>query len=302
MNSYGSKFKITIFGSSHGESLGCVLEGLPNGACIDMRFVRAQLARRSAASGGEGATQRHEPDEPVLTGGSKVSRDDPSKLILDGTPLTATFFNKDVNRSDYGKFARPSHADLVSFVKYGPGHDLSGGGASSGRMTLPLVFAGAVCAGLLNERGIRAFSHVLRIGPVCDRRFDPVSPELPQDCDPYFPLINGSVRLDMERSLADAKQMGDTLSCECECAVTGLPVGLGEPFFGGVESELCRLLFSIPCLRGAEGLDEAALLALGVNQSIAHVDFLVGTPDLSIVGTTHDGREVPVFVNGNFAF
>ncbi len=251
MNSLGNRIKIEVFGSSHSEELGCIISGLPEGKRIDMALLRKALARRSAAMGGAGATARREPDEPEITGGFFKGAGE-SVMVTDGAPMKATFRNKNVRREDYGRIARPSHADFAAFKKYGEGYELSGGGQSSGRMTLPLVFAGAVCAELLRERGISVFSHVLRIGSVWDDRFDPMAPELGEGADLFFPLVNTAVKARMEAEIKEAKQRGDTLSCECECAALGLPAGIGEPFFNGLESELSRLLFSIPGLRGLE--------------------------------------------------
>ncbi len=251
MNSFGNNIRITIFGASHAPELGCTIEGLPAGARIDMREVNRMLVRRSAKGGGPGATLRQEEDLPRIVSGSENGIDG-AFLVADGGPLTAVFRNRAQRSGDYGVIARPSHADYVSRIKYGAEYDLSGGGMSSGRMTLPMVFAGAVCSGLLKEKGVTVLSHVLRIGGVSDARFDPMAPALAQGSDPKFPLVDTSVRPAMEAEIASAKAAGDTLPCECECAATGLPVGLGEPFFDGLESTLSHLLFAIPGLRSVE--------------------------------------------------
>jgi len=251
MNSFGNNLKLTVFGGSHSKELGCTIEGLPAGKSIDMRAVNRALLRRSAKMGGMGSTLRHEADIANITSGIEG---DPFgiRVVTDGSPLTAVFANNFQNRNDYCAIARPSHADYVQYKKHGSEYDLSGGGQASGRMTLPLVFAGAVCAGLLALQGINIVSHVLRIGKVCDKRFDPMQPALAAEADGYFPLVDNSVKPEMQQAIAAAKESGDTLSCECECAVTGLPVGLGEPFFNGLESMLSHLLFAIPGLHGVE--------------------------------------------------
>ena len=247
MNSFGNKIKLSISGGSHDESLGCVIYGLPRGARIDTELVNSLIMRRSAASGGPGATPRHEADIPHILSGAEEKD---GCLVLDGSPLAVRFSNSSVRKSDYGHIARPSHADYVNFYKYG--RVVSGGGASSGRITLPMTFAGGVAASILKTRGVGVVGHVLRIGGVSDEPFDPVEPELGTGADRSFPLVDTSKKELMLSEIVSAREAGDTLSCECECAITGVPVGTGEPVFGGIESELSAFLFSIPGLRGVE--------------------------------------------------
>lgn len=243
MDTIGRNIILRIFGASHAPEIGCELRGIPAGTKLDMEAIRLDLARRSAANS-PFATARRETDEPIVVSGVTDG-------AADGSPIVAVFKNRAYDRSEYAPVARPSHADYCAFVKSNGEEDISGGGKYSGRMTLPLVFAGAVCRGLLKERGVEVFSHVGAIGGVRDADFDPVMEKAPE-LDPFFPLVDPSKRAEMERALAEAGAEGDTLSCEAECAVTGLPVGLGEPLFGGLEGTLAGYLFMIPGLRGLE--------------------------------------------------
>lgn len=243
MDSIGSILRLTLLGASHAPSVGFVLEGLPAGVALDLDAVRFDLRRRSAASY-RNATARREADDFTIDSGIKGG-------MTDGGPLSVTFPNRAYDRSEYRPVARPSHADYAAFVKSRGREDISGGGRYSGRMTLPLTFAGSVCRQLLSAEGINVFSHISRIGNIRDRLFDPVEPAS-SGLDPFFPLLDASNRAPMEELINSAREKGDTLACGLECAVTGLPVGLGDPLFGGVESTLSGYLFMIPGLRAVE--------------------------------------------------
>lgn len=245
MNTIGEAVRLTVFGESHSAATGCVIDGLPAGFKPDFEMIRSELMRRMTANGGAGASKRREKDEFTVHSGLYNDK-------LTGAPLSVTFENIDVRPKDYSeRIARPSHADLAAFIKYGGHNDQRGGGQFSGRLTLPLVFAGALAKQILKEKGIEVFSHVSRIGDVKDTPFDSMS-EKAVKLDPFFPLINEKIRSDMENILGEAKSRGDTVGGEVECAMTGVPVGVGEPLFASFEGELSRLLFAIPGLRGVE--------------------------------------------------
>ena len=243
MNTTGNKFRLALLGASHAPSVGFVFEGLPSGFRVDMDAVRFDLMRRSAASYSF-ATPRREADDFYVNSGL-------SGGVTDGGPLSATFPNRAYDRSEYRPVARPSHADFAAWVKSGGKEDISGGGRYSGRMTLPLTFAGSVCRQMLKERGIEVFSHISFIGDVQDAAFDPVMNEKPV-LDPFFPLVDKTKREPMETLIRETREGGDTLACGLECAALGLPVGLGEPLFDGLEGTISRYLFMIPGLRGVE--------------------------------------------------
>lgn len=240
MDTVGNNIRLGLFGASHAECVGFTLSGMPKGFAVDMEELKRDLVRRSAAAH-PFATPRHEADEPVVESGLENG-------VTTGEEIRFTFPNRSRDGSGYGFIARPSHADFAAWAKYGPSADIAGGGKFSGRMTLPLVAAGNICRQLLRRRGVEVFAHVLKIGGLADERFDPVSPEKPSG-DGLFPLVNDDMRAPMEELIRSAREKGDTLSCEAECAVTGVPAGAGEPLFEGLESALSRLLFMIPGLR-----------------------------------------------------
>lgn len=243
MNTVGNNVKLTLFGASHAPAMGFVLEGVGAGHRLDEDALLLDIERRSPRRHAD-ATPRRETDEPHIESGF-------TNGVTDGSPIKMVFYNRAYDRSEYKPVARPSHADYAAFMKSGGEEDISGGGRYSGRMTLPLTAAGSVCRGILKERGIIVASHVLRMGDIQDAPFDPVMTELPK-LDPFFPLVDPLRRAAMEKLISITRERGDTLSCEAECAVLGLPTGLGEPLFDGVESTLSRLLFMIPGLRGVE--------------------------------------------------
>lgn len=262
MNTIGKSFRITIFGESHGSSIGCTIDGLPSGFAPDFELIRAGLARRSP-SGAISDTSRRERDDFEILSGFYNER-------LTGAPFTVVFKNKDVVSDAYlKKIARPSHADYTAYVKYSGYNDPRGGGMFSGRMTTPLVFAGELARQILLEQGIHIVSHISRIGDVRDTAFDPLMDEstIPR-LDPTFPLVNPPLRAEMEALFSDAYNRGTTCGGTVECAIVGLPAGVGQPFFDSVESVLSHMLFSIPAVHGVEfgaGFDFARMDGLNAN-------------------------------------
>ena len=240
MDTTGQNIVVTLTGASHAPEIRLELSGLPAGFKPDMDAVRFDLIRRSAAAHAN-STPRREADDFVILSGIKDG-------VLDGEPIRVSFPNRVFDRAEYKPVARPSHADLAAFVRSGGSEDISGGGRYSGRMTLPLTFAGSLCRQALKQRGIDVFAHVAAIGYLTDAPFDPVMEQKP-DMDPLFPLVDGTKRKWMDELISTARSAGDTLSSEAECAVLGLPVGVGEPLFDSLEGTLAKLLFMIPGLR-----------------------------------------------------
>ena len=159
---FGQNFKITLFGESHAEAIGAVIDGVPAGVRLDTGFIADEMRRR--APGGDLSTPRKEADEARILCGVKDG-------VTEGTPIAAVIFNTDTKSSDYSqleRLMRPGHADYGYFVKYGGHNDVRGGGASSGRLTAPLVFAGAIAKQLLAEKGIAVGAHITRVADVCD--------------------------------------------------------------------------------------------------------------------------------------
>lgn len=249
-NTFGRALKLSIFGQSHGPAIGMSLEGLPAGFRPNMEALQSFLDRR-APGRGEHSTARREADVPEFVSG-----------LLDGltcgAALCALIRNSDARSEDYvnlQELPRPSHADYPAWVKYGPFHDGRGGGKFSGRLTAPLCIAGGLCLQFLEERGIRIGARILRIGKAENPRFDPLSPDIPS--------VYRTPTEEMYEEIALAKKNEDSVGGIVECAATGLPTGLGEPMFDGMENRLAQLLFAIPGIKGVDfgsGFDCASMV------------------------------------------
>ncbi len=245
-NSFGSALRLTIFGQSHAPAIGMCMEGFPVGFRPDMDALEAFLARRAPGQGAH-TTARREADKPEFLSG-----------LVNGhtcdAPLAAIIRNTDTRPQDYGNLSdmpRPSHADYPAYVKYGADRDGSGGGKFSGRLTAPLCIAGGLCLQWLAARGIRIGAHVLQIGPVMDTPFDPLSPQIPVPVSP-LPTLKPDAAEAMLAEIAAARRECDSVGGIIECAVTGLPTGVGEPMFGGLENRLAQILFAISAVKGVE--------------------------------------------------
>ncbi len=242
---FGEKIKIQIFGQSHSENIGVVIDGLPANFQIDMDKVESFLRRRQG--GKSYSTPRKEEDKPKIVCGLMENR-------TCGAPLAAIFENTNTNSKDYSKLEnvpRPSHGDYVAHVKYEGANDIRGGGHFSGRMTLPLCFAGAICMQILEKRGIEIGAHIDSIGSIRDDRFNPVNVNL-KDMDKEFPLINKDLKDKMIEEILYYGRKKDSIGGTIECAITGLPVGIGEPMFDGIENQIAKTVFAIPAIKGIE--------------------------------------------------
>jgi chorismate synthase len=240
---------MTVFGGSHTAGIGCVLDGIPAGIAIDLDEVRAFMARR--APGGETSTARAEADEfEVLSG------------ILDGHAtggaIAAVIRNTNTRSQDYSGYLetpRPGHSDLAAILKYGKHHDIRGGGHFSGRLTAPLCFAGGVCLQLLRACGVMVAAHILTLGGIADKAFDPLAPsgeEFAAIEANGFPVILPEAKARMTEKILAAKADGDSLGGVIECVVAGLPAGVGEPMFDSVEAVIAHAVFSVPAVKGIE--------------------------------------------------
>lgn len=249
-STFGDKIKISVFGESHGSGIGVVIDGLSAGEKIDMDAVLAQMARR-APGRDKTATPRKESDQPKILSGMLGD-------TLTGAPLCAVIENTNTRSQDYSNLLtkpRPGHSDYTAFVKYRASNDIRGGGHFSGRITAPIVFAGAVCRQLLEKKGVKIAAHIERIGNVTDERFDPVdiSPELMERLSKsFFALINTEKEAAMRAEVESARLDMDSVGGVIECAVTGLPAGVGEPMFDGVEGAIAKAVFGVPAVKGIE--------------------------------------------------
>lgn len=237
---FRNKIKLQIFGQSHSDELGVVIGGLPPGESVDVEEIKKFLCLRKG--GKSFSTKREEPDMPKIVSGLVRGK-------TCGSPIACMFENKDAKGKDYKQFIpRPSHADYNAFIKYGGFADYLGGGHFSGRMTLPLCFAGAICMQILERRGVNIYAHILSIGGVLDREYNPIEIETHELTE--FCVLDLKTRNRMLTEIKKAASEGDSLGGVIECAITGMPQGLGEAMFDGVESRLSMAVFGIPAVRG----------------------------------------------------
>ena len=241
-SSYGENLRLTIFGQSHSPAIGMTLEGLPAGTEIDMEALRAFLARRAPGQNAW-STARKEADLPEFLSGLKGS-------VSCGVPLTAIIRNTDTRSGDYAPFAetpRPGHADYTASVRYHGFQDPAGGGHFSGRMTAPLCIAGGICIQALNRLGVTILSRIAMIGGIEDR-----GELLCPTAGNAFPTVDPDRGSEMQNAIAEARAAGDSLGGIVECKVLGLPAGLGDPMFDGMENRIAALVFGIPAVKGLE--------------------------------------------------
>lgn len=255
-STYGENLKLSIFGQSHGAAIGMVLDGIPAGLPVDEEALQAFLNRRAPGQN-DYSTPRREEDRPDFLSG-----------ILNGftcgAPIAAMIRNHNTRSGDYANLKdcpRPGHADYTAQMKYRGFQDCAGGGHFSGRLTAPLCIAGGLCKQWLEARGIRIGAHIAAIAGVADLPFDPLSPQL-DAVQADFPVLDSNAGEQMRATISQARMELDSVGGIIECAVTGLPVGLGEPMFGGVESRIAQIVYGIPAVKGVEfgiGFDAAAL-------------------------------------------
>lgn len=249
-STYGDKIKISVFGESHGNGIGVVIDGLPAGVKIDMDKVLVQMARRAPGKD-KTATPRLEKDFPKVLSGML---DD----TLTGAPLCAVIENTNTKSGDYSNLLacpRPGHSDYTAFVKYNASNDIRGGGHFSGRLTAPIVFAGAICRQILESKGIKICAHINNIGTAYDESFNPVyiEDELIEKLNTSsFALINDKVEEEMRAQVEEARLELDSIGGSIECAVTGIEAGFGEPMFDGVEGVIAKAVFGVPAIKGIE--------------------------------------------------
>ena len=245
-STYGNMITLSVFGQSHGPAIGMNLDGVPAGLPIDQDKLKQFLQRRAPGNAAY-ATPRKEADEPEFLSG-----------ITDGytcgAPISAIIRNTNTRSGDYADLKetpRPGHADYTAHIKYGGHQDAAGGGHFSGRLTAPICIAGGLCIQWLEQRGIQIAAHIREIAGITD---DPVHldwarPNL-NDILKDFPVINAAAGKRMQAEIAKAKSDGDSVGGIVECIVTGLPAGLGDPMFDGMESKLAQIIYGIPAVKG----------------------------------------------------
>ncbi len=243
-NTMGNALSVTLFGESHGEAVGAVIDGLAPGILVDEKQIENGLARRRPQSATD--TARREPDRFHIVSGVFEGKST-------GSPLCLLIPNENTKSSDYSYgVARPSHADLPAHMKYHGFEDYRGGGHFSGRITAALVAVGGILIPALRRLGIEIGTHILECGGVFDRDFDRLKEDIALLEKASFPTLDMASGEKMIQAILSAKEKGDSIGGLTASAVTGLPAGLGEPWFDSVESLLSHALFSIGGIKGVD--------------------------------------------------
>lgn len=246
MNSIGTAFRITIFGTSHGPGVGCVVDGCPPGVVISPEGMQREVDLRKPSA--HIGTARAEEDRVQVQSGIVDG-------VTTGAPIQLYVRNLDKDSSKYERFRRtprPGHADLPAMAKYGAAHDLRGGGQFSGRMTVPIVAAGAIAKALLAERGIVIAAYTQSIGGVEDPAEYHAEEVARSSKSNPVRAMGEDLAARMEREILDAKKEEDSVGGAVRCLASGLPMGVGEPFFDTLDGELAKMLFAIPAVKGVE--------------------------------------------------
>ena len=271
-STYGENLKFTIFGQSHGAAIGMTLDGIPAGLPVDFEELQAFLNRRAPGQN-NWSTPRKEGDRPEFLAG-----------VLDGftcgAPIAAVIHNTNTRSGDYANLKdcpRPGHADYTAQIKYGGFQDTAGGGHFSGRLTAPLCIAGGLCKQWLAQRGIRIAASIAAIAGVNDDfEVDFLNPQLDL-IGADFPVFSFDAGQRMREKIAEARSNCDSVGGIIACYITGVPAGLGEPMFGGVESRIAQIVYGVPAVKSVEfgiGREAADLRGSQCNDAF----------------TVHDGR------------
>lgn len=256
-STYGEHLKLSIFGQSHGPAIGMTLDGIPAGLSVNLEELQTFLNRRAPGQNAW-STPRKEADAPEFLSGLLENH-------TCGAPIAAVIHNKNTRSGDYDNLRscpRPGHADYTAQVKYGGFQDAAGGGHFSGRLTAPLCIAGGLCRQWLEQVGIRVNAHIQSIADIEDAPLDPVHPNV-NSIFTDFPVVDAEAGARMQEAIAAARAQGDSVGGIVECFVTGLPAGLGEPMFGGLEGKIAQIVYGIPAVKGVEfgaGFDVARML------------------------------------------
>ena len=239
---YTGNLTVAIFGQSHAPAIGVTIDGLPAGLPVDLDALQ-QFLRRRAPGQNAWSTPRKEADAPEILCGLSNGR-------TCGAPLTAIIRNTNTRSGDYDNLRdtpRPGHADYTAQMKFSGAQDVAGGGHFSGRLTAPLCIAGGICLQLLKTQGITIRARIVFVGAVTDD-----SPFLSPVGEKAFPAVSDAAAAAMQAEIAAARADGDSVGGVIECVVEGLPAGIGDPMFGGLENLISRAIFAIPAVKGIE--------------------------------------------------
>ena len=287
-NTFGQSLQTTIFGESHGPFIGVVLDGLAPGIEVNEDFIKERLSLRRPS--GAISTKRVEADEYQIVSGVFNGK-------TTGTPLCILIPNTNTRSADYdkaGRVARPGHADYTAMCKYHGFEDYRGGGHFSGRITAAIVAGGAIAQNALSKKGIEIGSHIYKLSDITDTSFDEIiasannqskkNEELLKEISSLnkkeFAVINEEVSAKMKGAIEDAAKDADSVGGVLETAITGIPAGVGEPWFDSVESILAHILFSVPGIKGVEfgaGFDKVCLRGSSFNDAYRNEDGKVVT-------------------------
>lgn len=258
-NTFGNSISVTIFGESHGYCIGAVLDGLPAGLEIDRDYIGSQLEKRRPF--GKISTSRAERDEFQIVSGCFNGK-------TCGTPLTIIIPNENTRSGDYdyGR-ARPGHADYTAYIRYAGNEDYRGGGHFSGRVTAALTAAGALLQHALSKKGVLLATHILECAGVRDRGFEDFDKDFTKLNGADFAALDDKAALQMQEQILAAKNDGDSVGGILETVITGMPAGVGDPWFDSVEGMLSHALFSVPAVKGVEFGDGFALAKMRGSQA-----------------------------------
>ncbi len=273
---YGNNIQVSIFGQSHSAGIGVVVDGLPVGEAVDLEALQAFMNRRAPGQNAY-STKRKEADAPEVLSGLVAGH-------TCGAPFCAVIRNTNTRSGDYANLKevpRPAHADYAAQVKYGGNQDVAGGGHFSGRLTAPLCIAGGICKQILSRKGIEVRAHIVQIGSVkaskanaCD-----ITP-MREFVAGEFPAYDEGIAQQMQEEIEAARLGADSVGGMIECVITGVPAGIGDPMFDGMENRLASMLFGIPAVKGVEfgnGFEVAGLRGSENNDPFCVKDGVIAT-------------------------
>ena len=273
-NTFGNNLTVTLFGESHGEAIGAVIDGITPGIAVNNEFIETLLSRRRPH--GKISTPRSEADPFQIVSGVFEGK-------TTGTPICIIIPNSDTKSKDYEAtrfLARPSHADFTANCKYHGFEDYRGGGHFSGRITAALVAVGGILIPALENKGIKIGTHIKQIGSISDREFSDFENDISKLNNMDFAVLDNEKSAKMNDEILNAREQGDSVGGILETAIIGLPCGLGEPWFDTVEGMLSHALFSIPAVKGVEfgaGFNFASMYGTKANDSFNISDGAVTT-------------------------
>ena len=245
-NTFGSSVSLTLFGESHGSAIGAVLDGLSPGIKIEEEYIAKKMQQRMPY--GKISTARHEEDKVEIVSGVYNG-------FTTGTPIALIIKNADMHSKDYSltrSLARPGHADYTAYCKYHGFEDYRGGGHFSGRITAPVVAAGAILLGALKEKGIYIGTHIKKCAGISDRDFEDIKSDLIAVDDKIFSVLDSDKENEMKSAIENAAENKDSVGGVLETAVFGIPAGVGEPWFDSLESMISHAVFGMPAVKGIE--------------------------------------------------